>query len=156
MTDTDALISSRPAQEASRRPDDRGEATGARGGDRAATAVSPSWAEGPAGTGQVLGVVGRPGSLPPALAPVALSALMEGLGQAYNGQPLKAAVLVPTGLALSTAGGPNTWLARRVFGARDLTFGTDRVRPGLLAAWAATYAYGMWDAWAGSEPGGRG
>jgi hypothetical protein len=84
------------------------------------------------------------------MVPVALSALLEGVGQAYNRQPAKAAVLVVAGLGLSTASGLNTWLARRVFRARDVTIGTDRVRPWLLGAWAATYAFGLWDAWAGA------
>lgn len=84
------------------------------------------------------------------LVPVALSALLEGVGQAYNRQPAKAAALVVAGLGLSTASGLNTWLARRVFGAERMTIGTDRLRPGLVAAWAATYAFGLWDAWAGA------
>jgi hypothetical protein len=82
------------------------------------------------------------------LVPVALSALLEGVGQAYNRQPTKAAALVIAGLGLSTASGLNTWLARRVFGVERVTIGTDRIRPGLLAAWAATYAFALWDAWA--------
>ena len=96
----------------------------------------------------------RPAALvPQRLVPVALSALLEGLGQAYNRQPVKAAVLVVTGLGLSTASGLNTWLIRRVFGARGVTIGTERIRPWLLVGWAATYAFGLWDAWVGSvEP----
>jgi hypothetical protein len=91
--------------------------------------------------------------VPQRLVPVALSALLEGLGQAYNRQPVKAAVLVVTGLGLSTASGLNTWLIRRVFGARGVTIGTERIRPWLLVGWAATYAFGLWDAWVGSvEP----
>ena len=95
----------------------------------------------------------RPAAVPQRLVPVALSALLEGLGQAYNRQPVKAAVLVVTGLGLSTASGLNTWLIRRVFGARGVTIGTERIRPWLLVGWAATYAFGLWDAWVGSvEP----
>ncbi len=84
------------------------------------------------------------------LVPVALSALLEGLGQAYNRQPVKAAGLVVAGLGLSTASGLNTWLIRRVFGAKGVTIGPERIRPWLLAAWAATYAFGLWDAWVGA------
>ena len=95
--------------------------------------------------------------VPQRLVPVALSALLEGLGQAYNRQPVKAAVLVVAGLGLSTASGLNTWLIRRVFGARGVTIGTERIRPWLLVGWAATYAFGLWDAWVGSvEPEAKG
>ena len=80
--------------------------------------------------------------------PVALSALVEGLGQAYNRQPAKAAGLLVAGLGLSTASGLNTWLARRVFPAKQVTIGAERIRPVLLVAWAATYAFNLWDAWA--------
>ena len=91
--------------------------------------------------------------MPQRLVPVALSALLEGLGQAYNRQPVKAAGLVVAGLGLSTASGLNTWLMRRVFGANGVTIGSERIRPWLLAGWAATYAFGLWDAWVGSvEP----
>lgn len=83
--------------------------------------------------------------------PVALSAMVEGFGQAYNRQPVKAAALVAAGLGLSTVSGLNTWLARRVFGAKAMTIGSERIRPGLLALWAACYAYNLWDAWAGAE-----
>lgn len=85
------------------------------------------------------------------IVPVALSAMTEGFGQAYNRQPVKAAALLAAGLGLSTASGLNTWLARRVFGAKGVTIGSDRIRPGLLALWAACYAYNLWDAWAGAE-----
>jgi hypothetical protein len=84
------------------------------------------------------------------LVPVALSALLEGLGQAYNRQPVKAAGMVVAGLGLSTASGLNTWLIRRMFGAKDVTIGSERIRPWLLAGWAATYAFGLWDAWVGA------
>ena len=89
-------------------------------------------------------------TLPRGLVPVALSALMEGLGQAYNRQPVKAAGLVVAGLGLSTASGLNTWLIRRVFGAKHVTIGPERIRPWLLAGWAATYAFALWDAWVGA------
>ena len=84
------------------------------------------------------------------LVPVALSALLEGLGQAYNRQPAKAAGMVVAGLGLSTASGLNTWLIRRVFGAKGVTIGSEQIRPWLLAGWAATYAFSLWDAWAGA------
>jgi hypothetical protein len=88
--------------------------------------------------------------VPQRLVPVALSVLLEGLGQAYNRQPVKAVGLVVAGLGLSTASGLNTWLIRRVFGAKGVTIGSERIRPWLLAGWAATYAFGLWDAWAGA------
>ncbi len=81
------------------------------------------------------------------MTPVLLSALNEGLGQAYNRQPAKAAVLFATGLGLSTISGYNTWAARKIFGARDVRFGPEQVRPLLVALWAGTYAYSLWDAW---------
>jgi hypothetical protein len=91
--------------------------------------------------------------LPQRLVPVVPSALLEGLGQAYNRQPLKAAGLVIAGLGLSTASGLNTWLIRKVPGAKHVTIGTEQIRPWLLAAWAATYTLSLWDAWTGvSEP----
>jgi hypothetical protein len=74
-------------------------------------------------------------------------------GAIANAQPVKAAGLVVAGLGLSTASGLNTWLIRRVFGAEGVTIGPERIRPWLLAGWAATYAFGLWDAWVGSvEP----
>ncbi len=88
--------------------------------------------------------------MPQRLVPVALSALLEGLGKAYNRQPVKAAGLVVAGLGLSTASGLNTWLMRRVFGANGVTIGSERIRPWLLAGWAVTYAFGLWDAWVGA------
>jgi hypothetical protein len=88
--------------------------------------------------------------LPRRLVPVALSALLEGLGQAYNRQPVKAAVFVVAGLGLSTASGLNTWLVRKIPGAEQVTVGTEKIRPWLLAGWAATYTFGLWDAWVGS------
>ena len=95
--------------------------------------------------------------MPQRLVPVALSALLEGLGQAYNRQPVKATGLVVAGLGLSTASGLNTWLIRRVFGAEGVTIGPERIRPWLLAGWAATYAFGLWDAWVGAtEPEAKG
>ena len=92
----------------------------------------------------------RTAALAPRLIPVALSALLEGLGQAYNRQPVKAAGLVVAGLGLSTASGLNTWLIRRVFGAKGVTIGSERIRPWLLAGWAATYAFSLLDAWVGA------
>lgn len=89
---------------------------------------------------------------PQRLVPVGFSVLLEGLGQAYNRQPVKAAGLVVTGLGLSTASGLNTckWLMRRVFGAKSVTIGSEQIRPWLLAGWAATYAFGLWGAWIGA------
>ena len=67
--------------------------------------------------------------------------------------PLKAAVLAVAGLGLSTASGLNTWLIRKVPGAKHMTIGAERIRPWLLAAWTATYTLSLWDAWNGvSEP----
>jgi hypothetical protein len=88
---------------------------------------------------------------PQRLVPVVLSALLEGLGQAYNRQPVKAAGLAVAGLGLSTASGLNTWLIRKVPGAKHVTIGTERIRPWLLAAWAATYTLSLWDAWTGAS-----
>src|SRR5215218_5877975 len=85
------------------------------------------------------------------LIPVALSALLEGLGQAYNRQPVKAVGLAVAGLGLSTASGLNTWLIRKVPGAKHVTFGTEHIRPWLLAVWAAIYALNLWDAWSGAS-----
>ena len=104
------------------------------------------------GRGADQATLGRTAGVTPRnLVPVALSALMEGLGQAYNRQPVKAAGLVVAGLTLSTASGLNTWLMRRVFHAEGVTIGTERIRPWLLAAWAVTYAFGLWDAWTGAN-----
>lgn len=86
-------------------------------------------------------------ALPPQAIAVLLSALNEGLGQAYNRQPAKAAVLFAAGLGLSTISGYNTWVARNIFGARDVRFGPEQVRPLLVALWAGTYLYSLWDAW---------
>ena len=92
-------------------------------------------------------------AVPQRLVPVALSALLEGLGQAYNRQSAKAAGLAVAGLGLSTASGLNTWLIRKVPGAKHVTIGTENIRPWLIAIWAATYGLNLWDAWAGvSEP----
>ena len=82
----------------------------------------------------------------PAVA-VALSALVEGLGQAYNRQPGKAAVLAVIGLALSTLSGLNTWLARRALRDPDVRICPERVQPALLGLWGITYAVNLWDAW---------
>lgn len=82
---------------------------------------------------------------------MALPALAEGLGQAYNRQPAKAAGRLVLGLGLSTASGLNTWLVRRLFRARNAAIGSERIRPPLLALWAATYAFNLWDAWAGAS-----
>jgi len=59
--------------------------------------------------------------------------------------------LAVAGLGLSTASGLNTWLIRKVPGAKHVTIGTERIRPWLLAAWAATYTLSLWDAWTGAS-----
>ena len=66
-------------------------------------------------------------------------------------QPVKAAGLAVAGLGLSTASGLNTWLIRKVPGAKHVTIGTERIRPWLFAAWAATYTLSLWDAWTGAS-----
>jgi len=79
--------------------------------------------------------------------PVALSSLMEGLGQAYNRQPIKASGFLVAGLSLSTLSGLNTWLAQRVFRAKGARIGPERIRPLLLGLWALTFVLNLWDAW---------
>ena len=79
--------------------------------------------------------------------PVALSATMEGLGQAYNRQPTKALAFAGVGLGLSTASGLNTWVVRTVFRCRHTRLGPERVRPFLLGLWTATYLANLVDAW---------
>jgi hypothetical protein len=69
----------------------------------------------------------------------------------YFIQLVKAAGLAVAGLGLSTASGLNTWLIRKVPGAKHVTIGTERIRPWLLAAWAATYTLSLWDAWTGAS-----
>src|SRR5688500_7572896 len=88
-----------------------------------------------------------------ALVAVGLSALAEGLGQAYNRQPAKAAALLVAGLILSTASGLNTWLVRNVLGLKGMSIGPDRVTPPLLGAWAANYAFNLVDAWRNARKG---
>jgi hypothetical protein len=58
--------------------------------------------------------------------------------------------MVIAGLSQSAASGLNTWLIRRVFGSKGVTIGSERIRPWLLAGWAATYAFALWDAWVGA------
>ena len=82
---------------------------------------------------------------------VGLSSIVEGFGQAYNRQPAKAVAFGVTGLALSTASGLNTWLVRNVLGMKGTRIGPDRVQPGLLALWAATFALNLIDAWRSSQ-----
>ncbi|MDP9370744.1 MAG: hypothetical protein M3Q03_21165 [Chloroflexota bacterium] len=79
--------------------------------------------------------------------PVALSSLMEGLGQAYNRQPIKASGFLVAGLSLSTLSGLNTWLAQRVFRAKGTRLGPERIRPLLLGLWIVTFVINLWDAW---------
>lgn len=57
---------------------------------------------------------------------VALSTLLEGFGQAYNRQPVKAVVFLVTGLTLSTASGLNTWVVRTLLGLTETRIGPDR------------------------------
>ena len=140
MSDTDILLASRPAPEAWRSGEQVTRATTGTGGTDGSTLVATN----PAGG------AGEPGTAQ-RLVPVALSGVMEGLGQAWNRQPVKAAALTAAGLGLSTASGLNTWLARRVTRSDDVTIGTSRIRPWLLGAWAATYGYALWDAWASSR-----
>lgn len=78
---------------------------------------------------------------------VGLSSLVEGFGQAYNREPVKAVAFGVTGLTLSTASGLNTWLVRNVLGMEGTRIGPARVRPGLLVLWAATFALNLVDAW---------
>ncbi len=76
-----------------------------------------------------------------------LSSVVEGFGQAYNREPIKAVAFGITGLTLSTASGLNTWVVRKVFGMKGTRIGPERVRPGLLLLWAATFALNLIDAW---------
>ena len=114
-------------------------------------ATEQSDGEQPIGSGTDVPRDRTAGRAPGRLVPVVLSALLEGLGQAYNRQPVKAAGLVVAGLGLSTASGLNTWLIRKVPGAQHVTVGTEQIRPWLLAIWAAIYALNLWDAWTGAS-----
>ena len=87
--------------------------------------------------------------------PVGLSAVVEGLGQAYNRQPGKALVFAALGLTLSTVSGLNTWIVRRVFGMEGTRLGPERVRPALLGLWSATFVLSLWDAWRHAGSGDR-
>ena len=78
---------------------------------------------------------------------VGLSSLVEGFGQAYNREPVKAVAFGVTGLTLSTASGLNTWLVRNFIGMKGTRIGPERIRPGLLVLWAATFALNLVDAW---------
>lgn len=89
---------------------------------------------------------------PPRMTAVLLSALNEGLGQAYNRQYAKAGGFFLTGIALSSASGLNTWLLRDRLGIK-VSFGARRVRPLLVSLWAATYLYNLWDAWINASDG---
>ena len=73
--------------------------------------------------------------------------LLEGFGQAYNRQPVKAVTFFVTGVTLSMSSGLNTWIARNLLGLKGTRLGPDRVQPGLLALWAATCALNVADAW---------
>ncbi len=87
------------------------------------------------------------GNVRQTVVPVALSSLMEGLGQAYNRQPIKASGFLVAGLSLSTLSGLNTWLAQRVFRAKGTRLGPERIRPLLLGLWVLTFVLNLWDAW---------
>jgi hypothetical protein len=76
-----------------------------------------------------------------------LSMLMEGVGQAYNRQPVKAAAFLVTGVTLSIVSGLNTWIARNVLGLKRTRLGPDQVQPGLLLLWVATFVLNVADAW---------
>jgi len=78
---------------------------------------------------------------------VALSAAIEGFGQAYNRQPVKAGAFLVSGLTLSTVSGLNTWIVRNVLGMRSTRIGPERVNAALLALWAVTYGLSLVDAW---------
>lgn len=78
---------------------------------------------------------------------VGLSVLLEGFGQAYNRQPVKAVAFFIAGVTLSMASGLNTWIARNVLGLKKTRVGPDRVQPGLLALWLATFVLNLADAW---------
>jgi hypothetical protein len=78
---------------------------------------------------------------------VGLSALLEGFGQAYNRQPVKAISFLTARLTLSTGSGLNSWLARTVLRFKNTRIGPDQLRPGLLGLWAATYTLNLVDAW---------
>jgi hypothetical protein len=78
---------------------------------------------------------------------VGLSAIMEGFGQAYNRQPVKAAGLFTLGLSLSTVSGLNTWIVRNVFRFTNTRIGPERLNMPLLALWAVTYGLNLVDAW---------
>ena len=81
------------------------------------------------------------------LIPVALSAVIEGLGQAYNRQPAKAAIYFVAGASLSTASGLNTWLVRGLLRDERVRIGPERVRPFVLGLWSVAYLANLWDAW---------
>ena len=132
-------------------------------GPDAAGALRRTAAE-PAQTGdRVVSITSKPddGSLAASAAPagnrrraasVGLSAVLEGLGQAYNRQPRKALGFAAVGLTLSTLSGLNTWIVRHVFRARGARIGPTRIRPALLGLWAATYSLNLWDAWRNARP----
>ncbi len=101
----------------------------------------------PARGDQAAQVVKDTGNIRQTVVPVALSSLMEGLGQAYNRQPIKASGFLVAGLSLSTLSGLNTWLAQRVFRAKGTRLGPDRIRPLLLGLWLLTFVLNLWDAW---------
>jgi len=87
---------------------------------------------------------------------VGLSALAEGFGQAYNGQPLKAVGFLAAGLTLSTVSGLNTWLVRKVLRLEGTRIGPERIQSGLLTLWVAIYALNLLDAWRTARHGDEG
>lgn len=80
-------------------------------------------------------------------AATALSGLLEGVGQAYNRQPIKAMVFLISGLTLSTTSGLNTWLVQNILGLRETRIGPERISPRLAGLWLATYLFNLVDAW---------
>lgn len=84
-------------------------------------------------------------SLSPQMIAVGLSALNEGLGQAYNGQYTKAGRFAVIGTLLSSLTGIHTWTLRDILGL-NVRFGR-KPRPFFILLWLASYGYNLWDAW---------
>lgn len=84
-------------------------------------------------------------ALSPRTIAVGLSALNEGLGQAYNGQYTKAGRFAVIGTVLSSLTGIHTWTLRDIFGL-NVRLGR-KPRPFFILLWLASYGYNLWDAW---------
>jgi hypothetical protein len=84
-------------------------------------------------------------ALSPRMIAVGLSALNEGLGQAYNGQYTKAGRFAVIGALLSSLSGIHTWTLRDILGL-NVRFGR-KPRPFFVLLWLGTYLYNLWDAW---------